>query len=300
MADDARTEIKVDQALEVIRLWPDGPPDPIPNMPSEQVFQQVAGHPNGPQTNMLRNVSDPTLTVYRPARANGVGVIVAPGGGWRILAWEHEGVDVATWLAARGYTAFLLKYRLAPTPPDPAKFAEVSARMSGPLSQIRQAKDAPRQIEEILADETTKAGRKVSIADGRRALELVQGRAAEWGVSPERIGMMGFSAGAFLTVDVTLEDGPSPAFIAPIYGGGANGRPIPADAPPLFTALAQDDRLLFRVVEGLYYDWSQADRPSEMHVFNRGGHGFGMVKLGLPVDRWIDLMGDWMADQGFA
>src|SRR5579864_5141527 len=213
MADDARADLKVDQAMEVIRLWPDGPPDAIPDMPAEQVFRQVAGHPNGPQTDMLRNVSDPTLTVYRPARANGVGVIVAPGGGWRILAWEHEGVDVAKWLADRGYTAFLLKYRLAPTPPDPAKFAEVSARMSGPLSQIRKAKDAPRQIEEILSDETTKSGRRVSVTDGRRALELVRERAADWGVAPERIGMMGFSAGAFLTVDVTLSEGPSPAFI---------------------------------------------------------------------------------------
>jgi hypothetical protein len=75
---------------------------------------------------------------------------------------------------------------------------------------------------------------------------------------------------------------------------------VPADAPPLFTAVARDDRLLFRVAEGLYADWSSADRPAELHIFTRGGHGFGMVKRGLPVDRWIDLLDDWLADQGFA
>ena len=72
-----------------------------------------------------------------------------------------------------------------------------------------------------------------------------------------------------------------------------------ADAPPLFTVVAQDDRLLFKMVEGLYLDWSHADRPAEAHVFTRGAHGFGMVRQGLPVDRWTDLFADWLADRGF-
>jgi hypothetical protein len=88
--------------------------------------------------------------------------------------------------------------------------------------------------------------------------------------------------------------------VAPIYGGETQRRPVPADAPPLFTVIAQDDRLLFRVVEGLYADWSTADRPAELHIFTRGGHGFGMVRQGLPADRWIDLFRDWLIDQGFA
>jgi acetyl esterase/lipase len=75
---------------------------------------------------------------------------------------------------------------------------------------------------------------------------------------------------------------------------------VPADAPPLFTVIAQDDRLLFKVVEGLYADWSNADRPAELHIFNRGNHGFGMVRQGRPVDRWIDLLGDWLVDLGLA
>jgi hypothetical protein len=93
--------------------------------------------------------------------------------------------------------------------------------------------------------------------------------------------------------------GPPPAFLVPIYGGETRGKPVPADAPPLFTCIAHDDRLLFHVVEGLYLDWSAADRSSELHIFARGAHGFGMVRQGLPSDRWIDLLGDWLADKGF-
>ena len=119
------------------------------------------------------------------------------------------------------------------------------------------------------------------------------------GVKPDRIGMMGFSAGAFLAADVALEPGGAPlAFVAPIYGGETQGRLVPADAPPLFAAVAQDDRAFFRIVEGLYADWTSAARPAELHIFTRGGHGFGLSKSGLPVDRWADLLGDWLADQG--
>jgi len=108
--------------------------------------------------------------------------------------------------------------------------------------------------------------------------------------------MLGFSAGAFLAVDVALDPrAEQVAFIAPIYGGETRGAPVPADAPPLFTAVAQDD-ILVRIVEGLHADWSTADRPSEVHVFARGGHGFGMVQQGLPSDRWTDLFWTWVED----
>ena len=85
------------------------------------------------------------------------------------------------------------------------------------------------------------------------------------------------------------------AFIAPIYGGETRGAPVPADAPPLFTAVAQDD-ILVKIIEGLHEDWSAADRSSELHVFARGGHGFGTVKQGLPSDRWTDLFLTWLDD----
>jgi len=295
MADDARADTAT--AQEVIGLWPDGPPTKGPDLNELSYLQPAA---DGSQIRILRNVSEPTLTVYRPqGRANGVGVIVAPGGGWRILAIEHEGTALAEWLAARGYTAFLLKYRVAPTPPDPAEYAAAMAAVSTPLATPRPASKAPRQIEEILRDDNTKFGRQLSVEDGRRALAIVRERAGEWGVDADRIGMIGFSAGAFLTIDVALSGDGGLAFVAPIYGGGANGRPIPADAPPLFTCIANDDRMLFRVVEGLYHDWCEADRPAELHIFRRGGHGFGTVKQDAPADGWMDLYAAWMADLGF-
>src|ERR1700738_1448790 len=105
--------------------------------------------------------------------------------------------------------------------------------------------------------------------------EIARERAAEWGVKPDRIGMIGFSAGAFLTTDVALEPRAAPlAFVAPIYGGETQGPAVPADAPPLFTAVAQDDRMFFRVVEGLYADWFSADRPAELHLFHPAGDAF--------------------------
>jgi len=304
MADDARPDVKADHEISlnpVIRLWPDGPPSSLPGVGSETSFRGPAA--GRPETTMLRNVSDPTLTVFAPdpAKANGVGVIVCPGGGWRILAWEHEGIDLARWLAARGYAAFLLKYRLRGSPPDSAIFAEASAKMAASLPTVVPGAKAPRRLSEVIPDEALGRAREIAADDGRRAIQIVRERAAEWGIKPDRIGMVGFSAGAFLAVDVAMDPRGAPlAFIAPSYGGETLGRPAPADAPPMFTAIAQDDRLLFRVVEGLYADWSSADRPAELHIFTRGGHGFGMVKRGLPVDRWIDLFGDWLVDQGFA
>ena len=283
-----------------IRLWPEGPPanDAIGKGPEQPFRQPAAG---GAETTMLRNVATPSLTVFRPdpAKANGVGVIVCPGGGWRILAWEHEGVDAAVWLAERGYAAFLLKYRVMGTPDDPAEFTASMAALSERLAQPIPAARAPRAMGEIINDDAYLLAREIAADDGRRAVAIVGERAAEWGVTPERVGMIGFSAGAFLVADIAVDpQGPPLAFVAPIYGGETRGRPVPADAPPLFTVVAQDDRLLFKVVEGLYADWSNADRPAELHIFARGAHGFGMVRQGLPVDRWTDLFADWLADQG--
>lgn len=300
MSDDAGA-IAASAALEVVRLWPDGPPDPLAGVGPESTFQAPAA--DGPETTMLRNVSDATITVYRPdpAKANGTGVILCPGGGWRILAWQHEGIDLANWLTARGYTAFLLKYRLMGTPADPAEFASAMAAMAARGAGEVSAAKAPRAIADVIRDPEHHKAIDAANTDGRRALELVRSRAGAWGVSADRIGMIGFSAGAFLTASVALNPGGAPlAFAAPIYGGETGGRAVPTDAPPLFTAIAQDDRLLFKVVEGLYADWSNADRPAELHIFKRGGHGFGMVRRGLPVDRWIDLFGDWLADLGYA
>jgi dienelactone hydrolase len=301
MADDAKAARSVAGGT-VIKLW-DGahPARTIADVGPETTWQVPAGIAVG--TTFLRNISEPTLTVFQPAagRANGVGVVVCPGGGWTVLAWQHEGLDVVHWLTERGYTAFLLKYRVSGTPVDEAAFLAGAAAVDALHARRLTAAEAPRAMGELMqGNQALLHAREVAADDGRRALALVRERAGEWGVDPARVGLIGFSAGAFLVADVAMDpQGPPPAFLAPIYGGETRGRPVPADAPPLFTVIAHDDRYLFHMVEGLYSDWSMADHSAELHIFARGAHGFGMVKQGLPSDRWIDLLGAWLDDKGF-
>lgn len=289
------------QPDELVRLWPDGPPTKIEGVGPEVEYRAPVGL--AAEAVMLRNVSEPALCVFRPTngKPNGAGVIVCPGGGWRILAWEHEGTELVRWLTAQGYTAFLLKYRVRGTP---ALQADCDTEMAQEFSRYdltRTGKNAFRALDQIIPLEALRDVRAGAADDGRRALSIVRERAKEWDVDPTRTGMIGFSAGAFLVVDVAVDPRAAPlAFVAAIYGGEALGRPVPADAPPLFTCVAQDDVLLYRVVEGLYSDWTDARRSAELHIYRRGGHGFGMVKQGTPSDHWIDQFGDWLADLGFA
>src|SRR5262245_27646872 len=247
MASDLGDDLEAPPSAgdEVIELWrPAGPPRAIEGSFPETAFRM----PFGPaaDTAMIYNVSEPTLTVCRPDPrvANGVGVIVCPGGAWRFLAWEHEGTDVAAWLVERGYTAFLLKYRVAATRGDPgATLAKLSERTEGaparPPRPLPAAK-APTAAEQFIRDERLRYAREIAADDGRRALAVVRERAAAFGLCADKVGMIGFSAGAFLIVDVTVDpQGPPPAFVAPIYGGETRGRPVPDDAPPLFAVVAQ-------------------------------------------------------------
>ena len=286
---------------EVIRLWPDGPPTTLEDVGPEVEVRAPVGVAN--EVTILRNVSEPTLSVYPPTngKPNGVGVIVCPGGGWRLLAWEHEGTDIVRWLTAHGYTAFLLKYRVLATPHAQADYDAEMMQLYTTIDLTRRGRTAFRAMGEVVPYETIRAPREAAADDGRRAVEIVRARAGDWGLDAGKVGMIGFSAGAFLVVDVAIDPRAAPlAFIAPIYGGETLGKPVPADAPPLFTALAQDDQLLYRVVEGLYSDWTDADRSAELHIYRRGQHGFGLIKQGAPSDKWIDLFHDWLADQGFS
>lgn len=286
---------------DVIHLWPEGPPTKLEGVGPEIDFRAAVGV--AADAAMLRNVSEPTLTVFRPTngKPNGIGVIVCPGGGWRILAWEHEGLDVVHWLAEQGYTAFLLKYRVRGTPPTQAEYDAEMAKLYLTIDVTRKGRSAARAIGDVVPYESIRAAREAAADDGRRAIAIVRERAKEWHIDPARVGIIGFSAGAFLVVDVVLDPRAAPlAFVAAIYGGETLGRPIPEDVPPLFTCIAQDDVLLYRVVEGLYSDWTDAGRSAELHIYRRGDHGFGMVKQGMPSDRWIDQFRDWLADLGFA
>ena len=239
---------------------------------------------------VLRNVTAPTLTPFLPdpAKATGTAVIIAPGGAFMMLSIDQEGNDVARWLAARGVAAFVLKYRLDHTSSSQALFAiDMGARIFHLMH--RSTPDLPKL-----------PGEDAAVADGFQALRLVKKQAAKFGVDPARIGFMGFSAGAIVATHVATEyDADTrPAFVAPIYGMIALNRPIPSDAPPLFAAVASDDPLFGATATQLYTAWRKAGRPAELHVFDKGGHGFGMKQQGTSSDHWIDEFGWWLQARG--
>ena len=272
----------VDQP-EVIPLWPGDPPGSEDwNQQEQEIFA-----PPPISFRSVRNVMQPTLTAFlpHPSKASGTAAIICPGGGFHALAIDHEGIDVARWLNARGVAAFVLKYRLLAT-------------------EVRD-EDFERQFQENLSDrnkirEVTKQIGPLAIADGQQAVKIVRQRASEWSLGPNRIGIMGFSAGGRVTAGVALEydEQSRPNFAAPIYGALWEDITVPADAPPLFMALANDDELAVEPGLALYSAWRAAGHPVELHIYAQGGHGFGMRKQGLPADHWIDRFGEWLAVQG--
>lgn len=233
-----------------------------------------------------RNVTYPTLTpvLPKPGTANGTAVIVAPGGGFMFLSMESEGWRVAQALADRGITAFVLKYRLNPTPKDEAAYR------AGLMKLIM---DASSKTRGPLRLPDSGAGK-----DALAALKLVRGRAGEWGIDPARVGMIGFSAGAMTTLKAVLDAGTDadpttlpPDFFGYIYGP-MEAVPVPANAPPMFAALAMDDGMFSRGEFGIVTSWRDAGRPVELHVFQSGGHGFG---LGAPGTTNALLMPEFLA-----
>jgi acetyl esterase/lipase len=234
-----------------------------------------------------RNVTVATLTPFLPdpAKANGTAVIVAPGGGFMTLSMENEGWDVAKALAARGVAAFVIKYRLRQTPADLPGFERSMQQMFASVAR------SPRGPGPMNLDP--------QIADARAAFALIRRRAAEWHVDPNRIGMVGFSAGAGLTMATTLNgQDAKPAFIGIIYGSLAPVT-VPADAPPLFVALAADDPLFGNGGFGLIDSWRQAKRPVEFHLYEQGGHGFGMYPKPTTSTGWFEAFASWMRMHGW-
>ncbi len=239
-------------------------------------------------TEVVANVTKPSLTVFKPAAEmkNGTAVVICPGGGFMALSITSEGTDVAKYLAAKGVTAFVLKYRLAHTGAD--------------ATQEFTALYADRQKFHEAVDKVV----PLAVADGLAAVTYVRQHAAEWGVSPDRVGIIGFSAGGRVAAGVGFHYLPEgrPAFVAPIYAGGgiAKDVPVPADAPPMFVAAATDDSLgLAPESVALYQRWTDAHKSAELHLYAKGGHGFGMRKQNIPTDHWIDRFADWLELQGF-
>jgi acetyl esterase/lipase len=254
---------------QVVNVWPGAAPG------SENWTQKERTADNTPIGTVVFNVVTPTLTAYlpEPNKATGTGVIIAPGGAFVALAIDLEGNNVARWLQEKGIAAFVLKYRI--------------------MEKLQEGIPAGMNMDE--------AG-KYGIADGIQALKVVRQHAAEWGVSPDRVGFMGFSAGAMVTSGSLLQKDAAarPNFAAMIYGGPFGVMPaIPAKLPPMFLAWAQDDTLALGPVVKFYDALTSAGHKPEIHIFGAGGHGFGMRKQGTSSDRWTDAFYYWLEAQGF-
>lgn len=257
-------------AEEVVRLWPDQPAT------SPGVLEDRA-----PFGTIVRNVEDATLTVYRPdpAKANGTAVIVAPGGAFHMLSIENEGAEIARWLNGMGVTAFVLRYRLLKTGGDL------------PFVLLRYMTDLPKLAAAV------EPLRPLATADGEQAVRHVRANAARYGVKPDRIGMLGFSAGGAVTVWTMLANHAEsrPDFAAAIYPGLLPDPIVaPPNAPPLFVTVADDDKLARADSARLDAAWRAGGARSELATFAKGGHGFGMKRQDKPSDAWTERLQAWM------
>ena len=268
-------------AQDVVPIWPGAAPgsENWTQKESESVIP-------GTQIRIVQNVTRPTLTVFlpEPATATGTAVIICPGGAFHFLTIDDEGTKVAKWLAARGVAAFVLKYRLTATGDD--VFKRVHTLI----------------LDRSIYDKIVKQLDPLITADGQQAVRFVRRNARKWNVSPDRIVLLGFSAGGYLVIRVaTNHDTESaPNFLGAIYPDLPDELSVPSDAPALFDLGADDDLLVppLKNEIPLYTAWKAAGKPAELHIYSKGGHGFGVRKQNLPADGWLDLFGAWLGVQG--
>jgi acetyl esterase/lipase len=259
----------------VVLLWPTG----APGSEGKTAPEKVRLTPDG--EHVISSVHQPSITVYLPSKgtATGAAVVIAPGGSHVELWVDHEGYDVAKWLSENGVAGFVLKYRLA--------------REAGSTYTVRGN----------------------SLPDMQRAIRLVRSRAAEWGVDPDRVGVMGFSAGGDLAaraatqfeagnaaaMDPIDRQSSKPAFQALIYPGLPPDLPVSKDEPPAFLLCGEDDRA--GISEGLpelFVQLKHAGVPAELHVYTGVGHGFGVRSANTgAIAEWPDRFLEWLGTLGF-
>lgn len=269
----------------VLDVWPGKAPGETGKIDQEKFLDQKPGEK---PVKRLTNVSRPTLTVYRPTKAKdtGAAVVIAPGGGYNILAWDLEGEEVADWLNSIGVTGIVLKYRVPRRPDDPKDGAPLGATQ-----------------------------------DAQRAMSLVRSKATELKIDPKRIGMLGFSAGGNLTawlstnhqkrvyepIDSVDNVSCRPDFAVLIYPGGVVEKgtstlrsefKITKETPPMFFAHAHNDPVSSENSVALYLALSQAKVPAEMHIYTSGGHGFGLRKSDQPCSTWPQRCEQWLSKSG--
>lgn len=255
----------------------------VDNQPASETWFRQWGDP------MARNITRATLTPFlpKPGTANGAAVIVAPGGGFRWLSMGNEGWEVAQALADKGIAAFVLKYRLHPTPPSLDSF---KAWMNRPFPRPAASSDSSKTA---TAPGPPRMDLSNQLADAEAAYAMIVKRAKEWGVDTSRIGMIGFSAGAGLTMHATLNSKTMKlAFIGPVYGGMGKVE-VPKHAPPMFSVIASDD-FLFGGQFGVIESWYKAGIPVEFHLYQNGGHGFGLGNPDRTSNRWFDAFMYWL------
>ena len=260
---------------QVIQLYPGAAPG------SESwLWNETESYNSFLKQRIVQNVSHPTLIVVPadPAiQATGTSVIICPGGGFHFLSIDNEGNDLAELLSKKGITCFVLKYRLQ----------HVDSSKNGKSEKIERLPVVPLAIE-----------------DGKNAIAYVRKHAADFNLKTDRIGIIGFSAGGTIAVTAASEYNSEnrPDFVAAIYPylPVALQKPAPENAPPLFIAAASDDILnVDNQNINLYNKWLKAKDSVEIHIYKRGGHGFGMNTQNLPSDSWRDRFSDWMALNGY-
>ncbi len=271
--------IAADETPAEIHLWPNGAPG-FENRAQEKEVVTIREEP-GISFPIVANIHNPSITPYLPPAGTKptAAVIIAPGGAHRFLTIGREGNDLGKWLSEHGIAAFVLKYRLA--------------RETNSVYKI--------EIE--------------ALQDAQRAIRLIRSRAKEWNINTNAVGMLGFSAGgevAYLSA-MRYDDGLTnatdaidriscrPDFQALIYPGTSANLTVNSNSPPAFLACASDDRS--DISEGLpqvYLKFKQAHVPVELHIYTKGGHGFGLRDRPLAVSSWQFRFCDWLADMGFA
>lgn len=287
---------------EVLDLWPENRmPGPAPLVDGEErnFTKQTDRLIAGESIIKLGNVSEPQVHVFlpQPEKATGSAVVICPGGGFSILAWDLEGTEVAEWLNGLGIAAVVVKYR-------------VPTRQHG--DELTQAP----------ASESVKVPKKVlgPLMDAQRALSLTRAHAEAWRLDPDRIGVLGFSAGGVTAVVAALADGDRAYqmldakdrvsclanFALIIYPGGLvdpkTGELEPyvsvnATAPPMFFAHAADDRVTCLSSTAMFAALKLAGVPAALHVYATGGHGYGLRRTQEPVTEWTDRAEEWMRGQ---
>ena len=299
LSDTTHTKIYPQKA--VVRLYSDKAPGSEGWTHHEVQFNEWG------DTAVFANVVDPEIIVYLPdADSATAACIICPGGSYGVLSGNNEGVSVAQQLCRHGIAGILLKYRTAPLLDSAGNSLTESAKIFNQLDKVVVAGVAARitrekgRNAEVAEQMLGMPNAAMAHSDGLRAIECVRQNAKQWNINPQRVGIMGFSAGAVLAMNVGMVHTPAnrPDFVAPIYGGWPAGLQPPADAAPLFVCSPARDVFPTDESYRMYRAWLDRGLPVELHYFGAAQHGFGGEPRYTSADRWIDMLCSFLQDNG--